>query len=1237
MLKKIKSNLKKRTITFLDSALHKLKNNEPIKGKYSSLAPRVLPDSTSKVYIHAISEALSKPNITNIAITGSYGSGKSSVLKTFRHKFENKFKILQISLASFEDQSTSKQKDLQKHLELSILQQIFYHVSPDKIKDSRFKQIVIFKDGKLLFYSLALLLWFFSIIQVFNHKLLQFIDPSTWTLDWNDLKIYSLLYLLIFVTGAIILTKKLIKFLYNSKITRINLKGEIELGKDIKESILNEHLDEVVYFFEKNPIEVLIIEDLDRFDNTEIFSKLREINVILNNSKRRKNKKLVFIYAVKDDIFKSSARTKFFDFIVPIIPVINPSNSNEILKGFLKKLGNVDKPSTNFIDDISILIKDMRLLLNIWNEYLIYQDVLKSKLSQDNLLAIIIYKNLLPDDFIKLNAGEGILYHIINSKNEYLSNLSDIYKADIIEARNKIEKIEKEELNSLEELRKVYVSSLYEFPGDPVDILIDHHRYSFKDLLEEDNFEKLKSGENIQFIIKNRNNPNSLTSSNIKKTFLDIEKNVPNSLSYENRVKSIENKNEKDLKALRSDISRLQREILKLKKQNIGKVVSQFDNKSLQTIYRKPLFKSDKKYEKSINEEKENLIIFFIKNGYIDEHYYYFISHFYDVTLNHDEYNYIQNVLKGKSSPFDQRIENPTDVIRRIQDRYFDSHAILNNSIVHTLLSDKNYKNRLQSVIGVLSDSSENSKEFINQYIEENRSSGSLISELSKNWSELWNFVETSTEFSVKHKLKYLRLILQNAKTDDIIKLSDQSLLKEFTEDQFNINNWIPNHVELSKIEEVFNGLNIKISSLELPNSEISNSKKLFEVILKKEFYKINLANISTIIKHILPDTSKEAIKNSNYTCVLSTDNNYFINYIDKKINDYLDLWYKLGCNQETEKAIITLLNHDNLDKVWQEDIIIKSEKIIFNLKDIKDNDCKKLLLHYEQIEVKWANIIDYHSSTKDNTEIDEELFNYLNKLEIARKLCKDDYLIEEENQDNEDVTYLSMSILYEKRFEIDIYNLYLEKILVEWDDIDFKLLSYDQSELIIAKKLIKISQKYYEDLQEFHDPLHIKLIENNWTGFFNHLDLYSLTDGDIYQILQSSKINSDNKIDYILKTDEERIVEDGQIRDSVTRLISQNPRKISYNFLSGLFQSKDLLEEKLSLLIYHLADLTNSELVALVKKLGGKYPYFFKKQNKKRVKKTKSNEILIDALNDRGLIHRYIDLGDEIRVHANY
>ena len=57
---------------------------------------------------------------------------------------------------------------------------------------------------------------------------------------------------------------------------------------------------------------------------------IREVNY--DNIKR----KVVFIYAIKDDMFKDEERTKFFDFIVPVIPYINATNSGEILRGLLK-------------------------------------------------------------------------------------------------------------------------------------------------------------------------------------------------------------------------------------------------------------------------------------------------------------------------------------------------------------------------------------------------------------------------------------------------------------------------------------------------------------------------------------------------------------------------------------------------------------------------------------------------------------------------------------------------------------------------------------------------------------------------------------------------------------------------------------------------------------------------------------------------------------------------------------
>ena len=50
----------------------------------------------------------------------------------------------------------------------------------------------------------------------------------------------------------------------------------------------DEYLDEIVYFFEATDVDIAIFEDLDRFNDPFIFETLRELNVILNNSKQLK-------------------------------------------------------------------------------------------------------------------------------------------------------------------------------------------------------------------------------------------------------------------------------------------------------------------------------------------------------------------------------------------------------------------------------------------------------------------------------------------------------------------------------------------------------------------------------------------------------------------------------------------------------------------------------------------------------------------------------------------------------------------------------------------------------------------------------------------------------------------------------------------------------------------------------------------------------------------------------------
>ena len=205
-------------------------------------------------------------------------------------------------------------------------------------------------------------------------------------------------------------------------------------------SYFDNFLSDVVYLFDESEAEFVIFEDLDRFNDHSIFEKLREINLMVNqrrnSAKRKKIKKIMFFYVISDEVFSekkvhpannnenisATEKTKFFDVIIPIIPIVNNTNSFDYLKSkLLDELEITDKNDfETFLYQISIFIDDFRVLKNIVNEFKIYKEIHKNNIKIDykQLLALIIYKTLNSSDFNDLVKSKGDLYTQIKNSLE---------------------------------------------------------------------------------------------------------------------------------------------------------------------------------------------------------------------------------------------------------------------------------------------------------------------------------------------------------------------------------------------------------------------------------------------------------------------------------------------------------------------------------------------------------------------------------------------------------------------------------------------------------------------------------------------------------------------------------------------------------------------------------------------------------------------------------------------------
>lgn len=396
-------------------------------------------------YEQTLNWVFQNERVKNIALSGPYGSGKSSIIESYlKNHPDVKSAALKISLASFtsiDTQVASSQDDVEtkiqineEEIERGILKQLFYAVNPESIPQTCYRRLRpkgIFNYLRIFLIIMVLtVLGLASVNPDIKHSIID-VTGSFFRQEItkeNSAGFAELLIISAAISGAVILLFK--NQLVKLRLSSLNLFSNLTITDKTneEESVFNQKLDEIMYFFETMKYDTVFFEDLDRLNNPIIFVHLRELNQLLNNDKLIGKKPIRFVYAIRDNIFLSEDRTKFFDFIVPVYPVTNHSNSIDLLSNLIEKeVRRLESKSTGdreltewkdmmvtFVAKIGMYITDRRTAYNIFNEFLIcmklrgggYQS---QSIRGDKLMAMIVFKNLYPYEFSEVQKNGGAI------------------------------------------------------------------------------------------------------------------------------------------------------------------------------------------------------------------------------------------------------------------------------------------------------------------------------------------------------------------------------------------------------------------------------------------------------------------------------------------------------------------------------------------------------------------------------------------------------------------------------------------------------------------------------------------------------------------------------------------------------------------------------------------------------------------------------------------------------------
>lgn len=1040
------------------------------KSKFVNLAPTDQADKDG-VYSEALFFATTDPKVSNIALTGPYGSGKSSIIQSFLKKYQRQ--ALHISLAAFvQDTEKNGENVSRQEIERSILQQMLYGADANKLPLSRFKRI--HSPGVLsAFKSLHIMLGLLALWYVFSARdaVLSgaFFTPIAGS-NWFNL--VSFLFATVFLWGTL---HHFYVASFGLSLKSISLKDiEIRPSSDDQDSILNRHLDEIIYFFQSTDYDLVIIEDLDRFEDAEIFVTLREINSLVNENAGVK-RVIRFLYALRDDVFVNTDRTKFFEFIIPVIPIINTSNAIDMMLEQGKRLELDGRLDRQFLREVSRHLNDLRLIHNIFNEYAIYVANLETddenNLDANKLLAILIYKNVYPQDFEHLHRGEGNLAEILGRHEVMVAHGETNCKAEIAELEQQIDIAERQTPSDLKELRQIYAMALVERLSPHTNtVSLDWQEWiPLHQIVDHDAFERVVDASQLNYrSIRNQRHQFDISS---------LQSEVDSQKSYLQRKSEIENK----LEANQSGILRRIRELR-------AKITT------LRTMKFNELVRSSADRVPDLFDgfgDKDELARFLILEGHLDDTYYQYTSLFHSGRLSPNDNKFLIQIRAFTTPDPGFSIDNPIEVIAAMRDDDFGQSYVLNVKLVDCLLSDElRYKDQIRGLFNFIASNFDGSEDFLEAYYATGRDVSSLLSGLADAWKRL-----VPAAIASKHNLTHVTQLVAHLPDLALARMAgDSDELPEFI--RANLPEILALVPEIAP--ERLEGIGFEVREL----SSIGSYTGVVRFMVKKGLFDLSIANLEHVYQEVLGETNLTAFHEQNYTTLRSISEPALMTKVECDFDLYLsDVLLELADNsKEDAAAIMDILCNEEVDEDNLREFVGRQSALLPTLDGVPER-LHALLFELRRVESTWENCIEFMGSTSFEAEI---LTGYLDQEDVRSAILKRPLA------NTKETLSLRQFLVNADSMSDEGYEEYVRALPNTFRTFP-KGLDPSKSTILIEERKITFSMENLGSLDEETD-LPIRFVTKNIEAYLTRPDNFELDDSFLEALLRSDISDGDKR-----------------------------------------------------------------------------------------------------------------------------